>query len=353
MIITFEGFLRFKEIKPNGLIQDFQIMKILEGNLLLFFNEQNKEKYLLMTENLINIDWIHVSVTVTHDPKLISRGIVLHLNNDWNVESATHHYKPQTLRSSFDNTLWIKPHSTGAIEISGNFYKFLNHHNVTGSNDLVGLVTDLVKHLSSLDLGINPTDSEWNDLREGRFRLFRVDVNKAILLSSKDEALNYLNHLKKNASYPYRAKTIYSNGLYFGMKSKRWALKFYHKGTEVLAHKADSYPISDELLALADLMVRAEIRINAHQLREWDLMFGHQWQIGSAERLLDSILRKLILPDKPNDSIDSMRSTIDRKFYRVWMDGEAETYYSTRTIQRYRTKFLKQYGINIQQSTTI
>lgn len=306
-----------------------------------------------MSANLINIDWIHVLVKVNHDPKLISRGIILHLNNEWDVESATHHYKPQILRSSYENTLWIKPFTTGSIEISGNFYKFLNHHNVTGRNDLIGLVTDLVKHLSSLDMGIDPTDAELSDLKQGRFRLFRVDVNKANLFNSKNEALDYLNHLKKSASYPYRSKTIYSNGLYFGMKSKRWTLKFYHKGTEVLAHKNNEYPIDGALLAFADLMVRAEIRINAHQLREWDLMFGHQWQVGIAEGLLDSILKKMILPDKKVITTDKLKSATDRKFYKSWVDGEAEIYYSTRTIQRYRNKFLKKYGINIQQSTTI
>lgn len=325
----------------------------MKGDFCFLKPKQRRRNTTTMAENLINIDWIHALIKVNHDPKLISRGIVLHLNNEWDVKSATHHYKPQILRSSYENTLWIKPHTTGSIEISGNFYKFLNHHNVTGRSDLIGLVTDLVKHLSSLDIGINPKDSELNDLEQGRFRLFRVDVNKANLFKSKDEALDYLNHLKKSASYPYRDKTIYSNGVYFGMKSKRWSLKFYHKGTEVLAHRKDQYPISDEIMALADLMVRAEIRINAPQLKDWDLMFGHQWQVGNAEGLLDSILKKMILPNKQITTTDEVKSAIDRKFYKSWVEGEAEIYYSTRTIQRYKNKFLKQYGINIQQPTTI
>ena len=220
-----------------------------------------------MTKNLINIDWIHVSVAVKHDPQLISRGIVVHLDNQWNMATAVHHYKAQTLRSSFENTLWIKPSTTGSIEISGNFYKFLNHHNVTGTNDLVGLVTDLIQHLATLEIGIQPTEEELKDIQDGKFRLFRVDVNKAILFESKVAALDYLEHLKNTASYPYRKKTIYSNGVYFGMRSKRWCLKFYHKGTEVQVHKNGEYHLDDEIKALADLMVRAEMRINSQQLK--------------------------------------------------------------------------------------
>jgi II/X family phage/plasmid replication protein len=307
-----------------------------------------------MTKNLINIDWIHVSVAVKHDPQLISRGIVVHLDNQWNMATAVHHYKAQTLRSSFENTLWIKPSTTGSIEISGNFYKFLNHHNVTGTNDLVGLVTDLIQHLATLEIGIQPTEEELKDIQDGKFRLFRVDVNKAILFESKVAALDYLEHLKSTASYPYRKKTIYSNGVYFGMRSKRWCLKFYHKGTEVRVHKNGEYHLDDEIKALADLMVRAEMRINSQQLKEWDLQFGYQWSTDIAQSLLDTTLNKLALPTKPVVVEEpKFESSADRKFYKCWLDGDAEICYSLRTIQRYTKRFLHEYGINITKSTTI
>ena len=307
-----------------------------------------------MTKNLINIDWIHVSVAVKHDPQLISRGIVVHLDNQWNMATAVHHYKAQTLRSSFENTLWIKPSTTGSIEISGNFYKFLNHHNVTGTDDLVGLVTDLIQHLATLEIGIQPTEEELKDIQDGKFRLFRVDVNKAILFESKVAALDYLEHLKNTASYPYRKKTIYSNGVYFGMRSKRWCLKFYHKGTEVRVHKNGEFPLDDKLKALADLMVRAEMRINSQQLKDWDLAFGHQWSKDIAHSLLERTLSKLEVPTKPVAAEEpKFESSADRKFYKCWLDGDAEANYSLRTIQRYTKRFLQEFGINITKATII
>lgn len=270
------------------------------------------------------------------------------------MATAVHHYKAQTLRSSYENTLWIKPSTTGSVEISGNFYKFLNHHNVTGTNDLVGLVTDLIQHLATLDIGIQPTEEELKDVQDGKFRLFRVDVNKAILFGSKVAALDYLEHLKSTASYPYRKKTIYSNGVYFGMRSKRWCLKFYHKGTEVQVHKNGEYHLDDEIKALADLMVRAEMRINSQQLKEWDLAFGYQWSKDIAHSLLERTLSKLEVPTKPVAAEEpKFESSADRKFYKCWLDGDAEICYSLRTIQRYTKRFLHEYGINITKSTTI
>lgn len=306
-----------------------------------------------MIHHFINIDWIHTLVTVQHDPRLISRGIVLHLNNEWDLQSAVHHFKPQTLRSSYENTLWIKPSTTGSIEISGNFYKFLHHHNVTGTNDLVGLVSALIQHLSTLDIGIQPTEQELKDIQAGKFRLFRVDVNKAILFDSKPAALDYLEHLKSTASYPYRKKTIYSNGVYFGMRSKRWCLKFYYKGTEVQAHKNGEFPLDDKLKAQADLMVRAEMRINSQQLKEWDLLYGYQWSKDIAQSLLDRTLSKLEVPTKPIVLEEpKFESSTDRKFYKCWLDGDAEINYSLRTIQRYTKRFLHEYGINITKPLT-
>lgn len=44
-----------------------------------------------------NIDWIHALVTVQHDPLKLSNGVVIHLNNELDYDSATHNYKPKRL----------------------------------------------------------------------------------------------------------------------------------------------------------------------------------------------------------------------------------------------------------------
>jgi hypothetical protein len=41
--------------------------------------------------------------------------------------------------------------------------------------------------------------------------------------------------------YPYKAKSLYKNGCYFGMHSKtRWHMKYYHKGNELREKIKDS-----------------------------------------------------------------------------------------------------------------
>lgn len=308
-----------------------------------------------MFKNVIGIDWIHLKIKITHEANLISNGVTIHLNQDLDYNTATHNFKPMILRSSYEDTLWVKPNTSGSIEISGNFYKWLNHQNITGSNDLIGLVVNVVNQLMTMSLGLNPTEQELNDIKKGRFRLYRVDINKALLFDSKQEALNYLSHIKENATYPYKAKTIESNGAYFGKRSKRWNLKFYHKGNEVRSHKKAGFLISDELLAYADLMIRTEIKINSKQLTEWELLFGYQWHENIGEILISKKLQALQLPEIKKQVIDNeqIKNKAHRKFYSLWKSGEYELYYSQSTIYRMKNVFLKEYSISINTLKTI
>ena len=101
-------------------------------------------------------------------------------------------------------------------------------------------------------------------------------------------------------------------------------------------------------------MVRAEMRINSQQLKEWDLAFGYQWSKDIAHSLLERTLSKLEVPTKPVAAEEpKFESSADRKFYKCWLDGDAEANYSLRTIQRYTKRFLQEFGINITKATTI
>ena len=101
-------------------------------------------------------------------------------------------------------------------------------------------------------------------------------------------------------------------------------------------------------------MVRAEMRINSQQLKDWNLAFGHQWSKDIAQSLLERTLSKLEVPTKPVAAEElKFESSADRKFYKCWLGGDAETCYSLRSIQRYTKRFLNEYGININKATTI
>lgn len=108
---------------------------------------------------------------------------------------------------------------------------------MTGAIALIPLVESTLKKLLTMLNGLQPTDEELESVKQGRFKVHRIDLNKAMLFDSKEQAQLYLALIKEHGSYPRRKKDVEKNGVYFGKTSKRTTLVYYHKGNELLAHK--------------------------------------------------------------------------------------------------------------------
>ena len=106
------------------------------------------------------------------------------------------------------------------------------------------------------------------------------------MFQDKQEAMQYLERLKHNSSYPYRKKDTENNGVYFGKTSKRWLIKYYHKGNEIIANRKHQTAITPELTELAERMIRCEMRIKWTQLQDWDLLTGSQWDEATVKKNL-------------------------------------------------------------------
>ncbi|MFH4233572.1 phage/plasmid replication protein, II/X family, partial [Acinetobacter baumannii] len=81
------------------------------------------------------------------------------------------------------------------LKISGNFYKWLNGHNVTGCESLIDLVLQTIEKLKNLNL-VDPTKEQLETIRLGNFRLYRVDIKRDIVFDSKQNAIQYLSTLR-------------------------------------------------------------------------------------------------------------------------------------------------------------
>ena len=60
-------------------------------------------------------------------------------------------------------------------------FKWLYGHNVTGSTDLIQLVSDTVYELTRVFDALTPTNDELENVKQGLFKIHRIDLNKAIL----------------------------------------------------------------------------------------------------------------------------------------------------------------------------
>lgn len=222
--------------------------------------------------NKIHIDWLDIRVDVTHDPKTLSSGLILYLNENFDYDKAQKSYRSKFVESENKHKLKVKS-INGKLKISGNFYKWLKGENVEGCDSVVDLVVDVIKEFENRDL-VQPTSEEYGIIREGKFRIYQVHIKQDIVFDNNNLALTYLEQIKKDGYYPYRSKTIYQNGVYFGLKSKRWVLGFYHKGKEIDQARKNKCIVTSDQKALADMMIRSEIKIKPLQLTDWDLRFG-------------------------------------------------------------------------------
>ncbi|AZN68683.1 hypothetical protein DX910_10975 [Acinetobacter haemolyticus] len=297
--------------------------------------------------NKFHIDWLDVVVDVTHDPKKVSSGLTLYLNENFDYDTAQKSFRPKCIESENKHILQVKS-TDNKLKISGNFYKWLNGQNVGGSDSVCDLVIEVLLKLEEMDL-IQPTMDEYEIIRQGKFRIYKIHVKQDIIFDNKNLALTYLEQIKKGGYYPYRRKTIYQNGVYFGLKSKRWVLGFYHKGKEIDQVRKNKSIVTPEQKALADMMIRSEIKINPLQLKDWDLMFAWQWlNTNDLEKIFKWRLDKLQLPDFSKViELDEITNRADKKFYYCLKNGSVENFYVRSSIHRMRKKFMNDYNIDI------
>ncbi len=82
------------------------------------------------------IDWVSAILPCKHDPSKLISGIVMSFDaqgeNEWTVN------KTLTVEGSYSSKIQIKSHTENQIYISGNPTKFLQGHNLFGTNDHAG-----------------------------------------------------------------------------------------------------------------------------------------------------------------------------------------------------------------------
>ncbi|MCH7303514.1 phage/plasmid replication protein, II/X family [Acinetobacter sp. NIPH 1869] len=297
--------------------------------------------------NKFHIDWLDVLVNITHDPKKVSNGLTLYLNESLDYDQAQYSYRPKIIESDNNHKLEVKSVNR-KLKISGNFYKWLNGQNIEGCDSVCSLVIEVLLKLEEMNL-IQPTIDQYEIIRQGKFRIYKIHVKQDIVFNNKSLALNYLEQIKKGGYYPYRSKTIYQNGVYFGMKSKRWVLNFYHKGKEIEQAKNNKCIVTSEQKAFADMVIRSEIKINPPQLTDWDLRFAWQWfDIDNLDKFFKQRLSELQLPDFNRViELDKITNNADKKFYYSLKNGNEEIFYCRSSIHRMRKKFMKEYNIDI------
>lgn len=301
------------------------------------------------------IDWLTFHVQCTHKP--IKAGLVQSITPEGEIEWLSE--KHLTVEGSYRSSVRVKTvnelHGQGlALRIDGNPLKFLQGHNLFGSDDLVGLASAMVKKLAAMGL-ITPSSSELEAISAGHFELMRVDVTAMWSLPRREDVRSWLYALEHQARSRMGRAIVTGGTVYFGKNSRRWSMKFYGKGEEIGCKKKghglhEELHLRDELEAFADCALRGELTLRALQLKDNLLHAGSSWlNIEPSRVLLPAFIERLNMSDQFSLTSSEVADLPPRltAVYKLWKNGEdLRALYPDRTFYRYRSALLA-HGIDI------
>lgn len=296
------------------------------------------------------IDWITAILPCNHDQSRLISGLVYSFdaqgNQEWMVE------KRLSVEGSHSSKIQIKTVDSSHIWISGNPTKFLQGHNIFGTNDLVGVMGKFFDELLKKDIGLSPDPFQYAMIKDGNYNLSRVDINETWHLDNKRSVLAWIRAVGERAYLKHRGAGQFSGDTaYFGKNSRRWALKCYSKGHEINArgHKLPKELQIPELLEYADKALRIEAVVRQLELKRRGLDLASDWDIDTPEVLLLEYLGNLELSDVymlKDDVLDTLPTRL-RMVYQSWLNGDdLKQIMSSSAFYRWRTQ-LQKYGIDI------
>ena len=306
------------------------------------------------------IDWLSLVVPLAH-AESINGGHVVALKPDGEI--AWRCVKRTSVEGSFSTTLQVRTAThtlerCSHLEISGNPVKFLQGHNLWGTDDVPALVVATIEAVASL-LGLSITDADRAAWLAGDVQITRIDLTESFHLDNRAQVLAWLRAAEQTAhlSHRGRGQLVKGSTLYFGKNSRRWSLKLYSKGQEITAkgHGQDAILALPYAREWADRTLRAELTLRSMELKRMGRGQLSGWfdddGLPSAVtvRLLRERLGNMTMTTTSQLSaevLDSLKPTL-RMAYLAWESGADLRHTLTRpTFYRYRAELLP-HGIDI------
>lgn len=263
------------------------------------------------------------------------------------------------VEGSHSNRITVQSTTWGAdrqgIWISGCPAKWFQGHNVFGSDDLPGLVLEMLSRVCKV-FGIEPSAEDLEDWRAGRIKLTRVDVTYSWDFGNLQRAMMVIRSMGATAHLRHRGAGVFKGDtLYFGKHSQRWSLKVYAKGSELKAHPLPLDLAESSLPGVASGLVRFEVCLRGKWLAGATphLMSGLSWVLGwcdtTATELHSMLLGHLNIAEATMLDAHDLEGLPPRLLpvYNLWRDGhDLRTIYTRPTFYRHRAQLLG-HGIDI------
>lgn len=298
----------------------------------------------------IVIDWVTAILPCQNSGEVVGgflASITSHGEIEWQVE------KKVSVAGSHEANICVKSIGTANVMLDGNPAKWLQGHNLFGSDDLRELVFATMVRLTTL-LRLSPSPDDLNSWRRGKYDLKRVDCTAMWELPRRPDVRAWLRAAEFQSKSRHGRPVTRGSTLYFGQHSRRWSVKFYSKGDELDAvSKGHSLPHDiaqhDKLHKWADNKLRGELTLRAMALKELHLDRASGWNSSTPLEQLLTKIEGLSMAEQFSLTAESIEGLAGRlvAVYKLWKEGEdLRGMYSRATFYRYRAELLK-HGIDI------
>jgi len=298
------------------------------------------------------IDWVSAFLPCVHPP--LNAGYVCKIAPDGELEwSAPCRMK---IEGSFEKNVTVTSHGSDGngnathLFFSGNPSKFLQGHNIFGSDDLVALMVDTFDVVCRY-LDLSPTLTDITQVRAGDYRLTRLDINYSFELPSRSDVLAWLRAAEYKSKTRHGRPASQGGTLWWGKQSKRWRLTAYCKAEEVQVpkHRLPDSLFDTPLIPWVDNKLRIELRLCKKELDELNLSMAYSWLPHTVMTTYFDYLKRLNMNEQIALSTDELMNLPQRlrSTYVLWKDGhDLRSTMAKNTYYRHR-KELMEYGINI------
>ena len=309
---------------------------------------QGSEKGLGKTPERHNvIDWI-TAVLPCKDADALVGGMLVCIDESGEIAWQANRKIP--VEGSFSSKIHVKVDTANSIWVSGNPAKFLQGHNLFGTNDLRQLMFLAMGELVDR-LDLRPSEEDLNDWREGRYDLKCVDVAECYRLANDREVDNWIRSASPLIRGKHQGVSAYGGEtIYVGQKSRRIALKIYNKSAEFRKHKpANSIPRRAELVNYSEGLLRVEVRILSQELKRRGLSRASEWSREICAEIHRERIGRLEMPEKLRLTKTEFMELPPRLIgvVKAWEAGtDLRAHYPKSSFYRYR-RDLRKYGIDI------
>ena len=298
------------------------------------------------------IDWVTAELPCLHVP--LEAGLVCKVTPHGELEWAS----PCRVKveGTFESSVQVRSLGSDgqgkatSIHFSGNPSKFLQGHNVFGSDDLVPLVYDAYLKVCRA-LGLTPTVMDCQAVRQGAYGLSTIDINQSYELPTRADVLAWIRAAEYKSKTRHGRPQLKGGTLYWGKSSQRWALKVYSKGEEIEApkHRLPLALQNTQIAAWADNKLRLELRLKRKEMMELGIVQASQLTTERVKALFIDYVRKLEMTEQiPLSSEQQMNLPLRlQSTYVLWRDGQdLRSLLSRPTYYKHRKELLE-YGIDI------